>query len=115
VIAFTGDGGLLMCAGELVTAVRERLDLVVVVFNDGALSLIDIKQRQRALDKAGVDIGAVDWRAVAGSLGMTAYAAYTEDELAAALNAAASSRGPALVDVRTDPSGYPAILRAVRG
>ena len=47
VVALTGDGGLLMCAGELLTAVRERLRVIVIVFSDASLSLIDIKQRQR--------------------------------------------------------------------
>ena len=34
VVALTGDGGLLMCAGELLTAARERLPITVVVFDD---------------------------------------------------------------------------------
>ena len=45
VIAFTGDGGLGMTLMEIETAVRLRLRVVVVVFNDAALSLIKIKQR----------------------------------------------------------------------
>src|SRR5439155_6478080 len=53
IVALTGDGGLLMCAGELLTAVRERLPIIVVVFNDSSLSLIDIKQRQRKLEASG--------------------------------------------------------------
>jgi thiamine pyrophosphate-dependent acetolactate synthase large subunit-like protein len=50
VVALTGDGGLLMCAGELLTAVRERLRIIVIVFNDASLSLIEIKQQARRLD-----------------------------------------------------------------
>ena len=45
VVAFTGDGGLGMTLMEIETAVRLRLQVVVVVFNDAALSLIKIKQR----------------------------------------------------------------------
>ena len=41
---------------ELVTAVRERLRLIVIVFNDASLSLIEIKQEQRKLAPAGVAI-----------------------------------------------------------
>ena len=52
IVALTGDGGLLMCAGELLTLARERLQVMVVVFNDASLSLIDVKQRQR-LQMAG--------------------------------------------------------------
>jgi len=114
-IALTGDGGLLMCAGELVTAARERLDIVVVVFNDAALSLIDVKQTERRLERAGVEIGRVDWRALASSAGVRGFAAATPDALAGAMKAAMAHRGPSLVDVRVDASGYAALLRAIRG
>ncbi|HET9968709.1 MAG TPA: thiamine pyrophosphate-dependent enzyme, partial [Streptosporangiaceae bacterium] len=45
VVAFTGDGGLGMTLAELETAVRLSLPVIVVVFNDAALSLIEIKQQ----------------------------------------------------------------------
>ena len=47
VVCFTGDGGLLMVASELETAARLRLPIVIVVFDDGALSLIEVKQEQK--------------------------------------------------------------------
>jgi len=53
-IAFTGDGGLFMCLAELSTAVQTAARVVTIVFNDGALSLIDIKQQQRRLPTRGV-------------------------------------------------------------
>src|SRR5262249_25453807 len=49
IVALTGDGGLLMCVGELATAAREQLRVVTIVFNDGSLSLIAVKQEQRRL------------------------------------------------------------------
>ena len=49
VVALTGDGGLLICLGELATAVRERLRIITIVFNDASLSLIEIKQQARQL------------------------------------------------------------------
>ena len=49
VVALTGDGGLLMCAGELLTAVREKLRIITIVFSDASLSLIEIKQQARRL------------------------------------------------------------------
>ncbi len=48
VVAFTGDGGLGMTLAEIETAVRLRLRIVVIVFNDATLSLIKIKQRPPA-------------------------------------------------------------------
>ena len=69
IVALTGDGGLLMCNGELLTAVRERLRLIVIVFADASLSLIDIKQQQRRLPSSGIALGAIDWCALAASMG----------------------------------------------
>ncbi len=56
VVALTGDGGLLMCVGELATAVRERLRIIVIVFDDASLSLIEIKQQAKQFGPAGVAI-----------------------------------------------------------
>jgi acetolactate synthase-1/2/3 large subunit len=115
VVALTGDGGLLMCAGELSTVARERLPIVIIVFNDASLSLIDVKQRQRKLEESGVSIGSVNWRGVAESFGIPAYAARTERELEDAISCALEQSGPTLIDVHVDPGGYGAMLRAVRG
>jgi acetolactate synthase-1/2/3 large subunit len=114
-LALTGDGGLLMCAGELATAARESVHLIVIVFNDQALSLIDIKQQQRRMSRSGVDIAPVDWRALAESMGVRGHTATTESELAGALDTALEYRGPSLVDVRVDAAGYAETLKAVRG
>lgn len=115
VVAFTGDGGLLMCAGELLTVVRERLPVIVVVFNDASLSLIEIKQQVRRLPPAGVGIGHVDWRLLGSSLGLKGFLATTEGELRTAVRQARDTGAPALVDARIDRSNYVATLRAIRG
>ncbi len=104
-----------MCAGELLTAVRERLHLVTIVFNDASLSLIDIKQQQRGHDPSGVALGAVDWCRLAQSMGVAAWTAGTEDALERALDAALEHRGPSLIDARIDPDGYGDTLRVIRG
>ena len=115
VVALTGDGGLLMCLGELVTAVRERLRIIVVVFNDASLSLIEIKQQAKRLAPAGVSLPPIDWPALARSFGMTAFAAGTENELEAAVTGAMSCAGPCLIDARIDRTNYSETVRAVRG
>ena len=114
-VALTGDGGLLMCAGELLTASRERLPLITIVFDDASLSLIEIKQHARGLPAKGVALGRVDWTALAGSLGVAAWAASNESELDIAIAAALHSGGPALIQATIDRSNYGATLRAVRG
>ncbi len=115
VVALTGDGGLLMCAAELLTAVRERLRVITIVFSDASLSLIEIKQQQRAHAPSGVALGDVAWCALAESFGVAAHFAGTEAQLERALAQALDHRGPSLVEARIDPATYPDTLRAVRG
>jgi acetolactate synthase-1/2/3 large subunit len=115
IFALTGDGGLLMCAGELLTAVREKLHVITIVFNDRSLSLIDVKQRQRQLAPAGVALGDVAWATIAEGFGMAGHVATTDAALEEALQRALDHHGPSLIDARVDPSTYPDILRAIRG
>jgi acetolactate synthase-1/2/3 large subunit len=65
VIAFTGDAGLEMTVGELSTLRDLGLALVVVVFVDQSLSLIELKQRGSAMQNTGVDFQRTDFAALA--------------------------------------------------
>jgi acetolactate synthase-1/2/3 large subunit len=114
-LAFTGDGGLLMALGELATAATLGVKLVVVVFNDAALSLIDIKKDARALPEGALDWPEADFAAAMASMGGVGFRASNEAEYDAALDQALRATGPALVDVRVDPASYPAQIRALRG
>jgi acetolactate synthase-1/2/3 large subunit len=74
VIAFTGDAGLEMTLGELSTLRDLGLGLVVVVFVDQSLALIELKQRGSAMQNAGVDFQRTDFAALArvyGGIGVT--------------------------------------------
>ena len=62
VVCFTGDGGFMMVAAELETAVRLRLPITVIVFNDAALSLIEIKQEQKGYAGASMRYAGPDLR-----------------------------------------------------
>ncbi len=115
VVALTGDGGLLMCVGDLATTVRERLRIMVIVFADEALSLIQIKQARRALQPAGVRLGTVAWVPLAESFGVAGFAASDERQLDRAVEQALAVRGPSLIEARIDPGNYGRTLSAVRG
>ena len=115
VVALTGDGGLLMCVGEIATAAREGLNIIVIVFADEALSLIEIKQTQRGLARAGVALGRVDWKTLAEGFGVAGFTASNEAELDVALDQAMAADGPRLIEARIDASNYGRTLRAVRG
>jgi len=115
VLCFTGDGGLMMCLGELCTAVEQQAKVVVIVFNDSALSLIDIKQQSRALESKGVRWRHHHFAATLDALGGYGVVATTEQEFIEGLSQALMHDGPSLIDVLIDPSGYPDQLKAMRG
>ena len=116
VVAFTGDGGLGMTLAEIETAVRLRLRIVVIVFNDATLSLIKIKQRPAGQGGAeAVDYGPVSFAGVATAMGAAAAAVGTEAELVTALAAALRRDGPTVIDAAVDPACYPAVMELSRG
>lgn len=113
VVCFVGDGGLGMTLAELETIARLGLDITVVVFNDASLSLIEIKQRGGQGGRAAVRYAPTDFAAVARGFGLDATVAHDRQALEGAL--ASPWRGPRVLDVRVDPSGYRDVLRATRG
>ncbi len=115
IVAFTGDGGLAMCLGELLTAQQQKSPIVVVVFNDGSISLIDIKQQARGLPPEGVRWDRPDFARVAEGFGLRAWRARTEAEFREVIAVALAADGPVLVDVHVDPTGYADQIRALRG
>jgi acetolactate synthase-1/2/3 large subunit len=106
VVCFTGDGGFLMRVGDLETAVRERLPIVVVVFNDHVLNLVKLQQDRRGADNLGVSFAECDFVKVAQGFGFDACRVDTESELSSALEQAIASNRPWLIDAHIDPAGY---------
>lgn len=115
VVCLTGDGGLSINVSELETAARLRARVVVVVFNDGALSLIKIKQEEKAAIPRGLDFAPVDWAKIADGFGVRAERISSEAELERALAEAMVASGPVLIDVPIDARTHLPTLRAIRG
>lgn len=115
VVCFTGDGGLMMVVSELETVARLRLPIVIVVFNDAALSLIEVKQEQKGFEGVSMRYAGPDLIALGRAFGIRALAATDEPTLHGALIAAQTAPGPTLIDARIDPSGYRTMLEIVRG
>ena len=107
VAGIVGDGAFLMTGLELVTAVREGLGLVIVVFHDGELSQISQGQEIPYNRKTCTVLGSLRLDGIALTTG-AAYVAIADNAgieagLAEALSTAAAGR-PVLVDVRIDYS-----------
>ncbi|HVC21546.1 MAG TPA: thiamine pyrophosphate-binding protein [Vicinamibacterales bacterium] len=113
-LAFMGDGGFSMMIADLETCVRLHLPLVVVVYNDSALSLIQVAQERRGYPDLGVRYGDVDFSAASRAFGAWARRVRTMAELDAAIDAAQAHDGPAVVEVLIDPAEYRAHAAAPR-
>lgn len=107
VAAVTGDGGLLMYAGELETLVRLGVPVVLVVLVDASLALIRMKQDVGGQSAGyGVDFGPVDYGGLAAAYGL-AHRRIDKSETAQAVMAEAFSlQRPVLVEAFIDVSEY---------
>ncbi|HEX7486567.1 MAG TPA: thiamine pyrophosphate-binding protein [Vicinamibacterales bacterium] len=106
VVCTVGDGGLGMRMADIETCVRLRLPIVIVVFNDDGLSLIQVVQRKKGYADYGVGYGHVDFAAAAVALGARGCAIRTLEGLADAMKDALGADGPTVIDVAIDPSEY---------
>jgi acetolactate synthase-1/2/3 large subunit len=120
VLAISGDGGFMFTATELATAIRHRIPLVTVVFNDGAFGNVRRIQEERYGNRLiSCDLANPDFVAFAESFGAAAMRVNSPDELRTALRRALANRdGPALIEVPVGamPSPWEFILMGrVRG
>jgi acetolactate synthase-1/2/3 large subunit len=100
VVSIVGDGCFLMCGMELATALQERLPIIVVLMNDGSLSLIKAIQQRRYKERfLGVDLLNPDFGQFAEAFGVRHWRVETDEEFEAALREAIASGMPALIDV----------------
>jgi acetolactate synthase-1/2/3 large subunit len=106
VVCLTGDGGFLMRVGDLETAMREDLPIVVVVFNDRKLNMIKLQQDRRGFQRLGTDFAESDFAQVARGFGFEAARVDSEMALDAALKQALESGRPWLIDALVNPDGY---------
>jgi len=101
VVALSGDGGLAMLMGELLTLRQERLPVKVVVLNNGALSFVELEMKADGIVNFGTDLDNPDFAEVARAVGLHGERAERPDQLDDALRAAFAHPGPAVVDVVT--------------
>lgn len=116
VVACIGDGDLMLQLGDIETMVRERLAVVVVVFNNFRLG----SQRKRVEAYGpviGVDHGNPDFAKLAELFGCNGYRVDQPGQFEAALRDALATGEPCIIDVIIDPEARPprtAISREAR-
>ncbi|UVO31437.1 acetolactate synthase large subunit [Bradyrhizobium arachidis] len=110
VMAICGDGGFMMNSQELETAVRLKLNLVVLILNDGAYGMIRWKQAVDAFPDFGLTFGNPDFVRYAESYGAKGSRVTSVDKLLPTLEAAFKGGGVHLVDVAIDYSENTRVL-----
>jgi acetolactate synthase-1/2/3 large subunit len=108
VVCFIGDGGLAMVQGELRLASSLGLDPLVVVFCDGSLSRIEIKQANRNYPSWGTLIEPTDLARLAPAMGCEGIMVDSSAALGRLLASARPKDRPLVVGARIDPSQYTA-------
>jgi pyruvate dehydrogenase (quinone) len=101
VIALSGDGGLAMLLGELITLRQQHLPVKVVVFNNGALSFVELEMKAAGIVTYGTDLDNPDFAGMARAAGLLGLRVDKAGDLEDALSEAFGHDGPALVDVHT--------------
>jgi acetolactate synthase I/II/III large subunit len=102
VMAVCGDGGFMMNSQELETAVRLKLNLVILIIEDGAYGMIRWKQAVDHFPDFGMTFGNPDFVTYAASYGAKGTRVNTVGELRPALEAAFAAGGIQLVVVPID-------------
>jgi acetolactate synthase I/II/III large subunit len=101
VLSIAGDGGFLFTSNELATAIRHRIPLTVIVFNDGAFGNVRRTQEEQFGNRLiASDLANPDFVRYAQSFGAEAERARSPQELRAALKRAFKRRDrPSLIEV----------------
>ena len=103
VVSVSGDGGLSMLLGELITVAAHKLPVNVVVFNNSTLGMVKLEMLVDGLPDFGVDVPDADYAAVARALGFHATRVTDPARIEGAYRAAFAHPGPSLVELITDP------------
>jgi acetolactate synthase-1/2/3 large subunit len=106
VVCVTGDGGFLMMAGELITAKRYNLPVITVVFSDGELNLIKVKQSWKELSPYGTILYQGDLFESERFLGIKVMKAHSIETMQSAIIDALSMKESVIINAMIDPEDY---------
>ncbi|MFF8841682.1 pyruvate dehydrogenase [Streptomyces sp. NPDC015127] len=104
VVSLSGDGGFTMLMGDFLTLVQYDLPVKIVLFNNSSLGMVELEMLVAGLPSFGTAYQNPDFAAVARAAGAYGVRVEKPKQLAGALKDAFRHKGPALVDVVTDPN-----------
>jgi len=101
VVTLSGDGGVAMMFGELLTLRQLALPVKVVVFNNGSLAFVDLEMKAAGIVNYATDLENPNFADVARAIGLHGVRVERPDELDGALRDAFAHDGPAVIDIVT--------------
>ena len=113
VVAVCGDGGFMMNSQELETAVRLKLNIVVIILNDNAYGMIKWKQQDMGFNNFGLDYGNPDFVTYAKSYGARGYLIHDDEHFQETLDSCLNSEGVHVIELPVDYSLNHAILNVL--
>ncbi len=113
VISVCGDGGFMMNSQELETAVRLKLNLVVIILNDSSYGMIKWKQEGMGFPSFGLDYANPDFVTYANSYGAIGHRPTSDDGFKATLKTCLETDGVHLIDLAVDYSLNHSILNVL--
>jgi len=101
VVSLSGDGGLSMLMGDLLTLRQQRLPVKGVVLNNGALAFVELEMKADGIVTFGTDLDNPSFAEVARAVGLHGVRIEHPGELDAGLRDAFAHDGPAVIEVMT--------------
>jgi thiamine pyrophosphate-dependent acetolactate synthase large subunit-like protein len=115
VVAIHGDGGYLMNAQEIETAVRHRIGVVTIVMNNNCWGSEKAYQKHFYAGRyIGCDIGNPRYDQFARLFGAAGYYVEHPDQVGDAIKKALSENVPAIIEIPIDPEEFPTPVAAIR-
>ena len=102
IVSVSGDGGFLFSAQDLETAVRKKLNIVHLIWNDGHYNMVEFQEKMKYQRASGVDFGPVDFVKYAEAFGAKGIRATSVVELEKALEEGFATEGPVIIDIPID-------------
>ncbi|HIB1931020.1 TPA: acetolactate synthase AlsS [Enterococcus faecium] len=102
IVSVSGDGGFLFSAQDLETAVRKKLNIVHLIWNDGHYNMVEFQEKMKYQRASGVNFGPVDFVKYAEAFGAKGIRATSVEELEKALEEGFATEGPVIIDIPID-------------
>jgi len=101
VISLSGDGGLSMSLGDLLSARQLNLPIKVVVYNNSSLGFVAMEMKAGGYLDTGTDLATTHFAAIAEGMGISSIRVENSEDIPDALRRAFAQAGPVLIDVVT--------------